>query len=548
MPLSGRRRSSLRPVQARPVDVDVAIVGGGHNALVAATLLARAGRSVVVLERRDEVGGAAVSARPFRGVDARVSRYAYLVSLFPRALAQRLGLALELRRRRVASYTPIGDGGLLNPPSGALGEATASVAQRLFPTVLEPLPTRARARALVGDDAAWEALVERPIGEAIEAAFDDDVRRGIALTDALIGTFASAHEPDLRQNRCFLYHVIGNGTGDWDVPVGGMGAVTQALADAARAAGAQLRTGRAVTAVAPDGEVRFDGGALQAGRVLCGAAPAVLERLLQAGGAGSGAAGGLGEPAPEGAQLKVNMVLRRLPRLRDRAVDPRDAFGGTLHVNESYSQLEAAYTQAAAGRVPSRPPCEVYCHSLTDPSILGAELREAGAQTLTLFGLQMPGRLFADDHDRAKRQALAATLTSLNELLAEPIEDCLWLDADGAPCLEARTPQELEAELALPGGHIFHRDLHWPFADDDALAGTWGVETAHERILLCGAGAIRGGGVSGIPGHNAAMAVLAGGARPGGKLAGRRSQRPAATDAISARAAAARPPAGRAAR
>jgi phytoene dehydrogenase-like protein len=479
-------------------DVDVAIVGGGHNALVAATLLARAGRSVVVLERRGEVGGAAVSERPFAGVDARVSRYSYLVSLFPRSLARELGLALELRRRRVASYTPVGDGGLLNPSTGALGAACAHIAQALFPTVLAPLRTREQARQLVADDASWELIAERPIGEGIEAAFADDVLRGIVLTDALIGTFAAAHDADLRQNRCFLYHVIGNGTGDWDVPVGGMGAVTGALADAARAAGAQLRTGVEVTAIAPDGEVRFDGGALQAGHVLCGAAPAVLARLL----------GEEPQDVPEGAQLKINMVLSRLPRLRDPAVDPADAFAGTLHVNESYTQLQAAYDEAAAGQIPTTAPCEIYCHSLSDPSILGPDLQAAGAQTLTLFGLHMPARLFRADHDAAKRAAVEATLRSLNSVLAEPIEDCLWRDADGAPCLEARTPIELEAELGLPAGHIFHRDLHWPWAEDDAQAGRWGVETAHERILLCGAGAIRGGGVSGIPGHNAAMAVL----------------------------------------
>jgi phytoene dehydrogenase-like protein len=478
--------------------VDVAIVGGGHNALVAATLLARAGRSVVVLERRGEVGGAAVSERPFPGVDARLSRYSYLVSLFPRSLARELGLSLQLRRRRVASYTPVGDGGLLNPSTGAFGGLCSRLAQTLFPTLLAPLRTREQARALVADDAAWEAVVERPIGEAIEAAFHDDVLRGVVLTDALIGTFAAAHDADLRQNRCLLYHVIGNGTGDWDVPVGGMGAVTSALADAARAAGAELRTGVEVTAVAPDGEVRFDGGALQAGHVLCGAAPAVLARLLGAQDA---------EPAPEGAQLKINMVLSRLPRLRDASVDPTDAFAGTLHVNESYTQLQAAHDEAAAGRIPSLPPCEIYCHSLTDPSILGPDLQAAGAQTLTLFGLHMPARLFAAAG--AREAAVEATLRSLNSVLAEPIEDCLWRDADGAPCLEARTPPELEAELGLPAGHIFHRDLAWPWAEDDAQAGRWGVETAHERILLCGAGAIRGGGVSGIAGHNAAMAVLA---------------------------------------
>jgi phytoene dehydrogenase-like protein len=476
--------------------VDVAIVGGGHNALVAATLLARTGRSVVVLERRGEVGGAAVSERPFNGVDARLSRYSYLVSLFPRALARELGLALELRRRSVSSYTPVGDGGVLNPSTDRFGEQCATLARALFPTVLAPLRTRAQARALVGDDPAWEAIVERPIGEAIEAAFADDVLRGIVLTDALIGTFAGAHDADLRQNRCFLYHVIGNGTGDWDVPVGGMGAVTGALADAARRAGAELRTGVEVTSITPDGEVRFDGGALQAGHVVCGAAPSVLARLL----------GEPEPPRPEGAQLKLNMVLSRLPRLRDPHVDPRAAFAGTLHVNESYTQLQTAYDEAAAGTIPTLPPCEIYCHSLTDPTILGPELRATGAQTLTLFGLHMPARLF--DTPGAKQQAVEATLRSLDSVLAEPIEDCLLADADGKPCLEARTPPELEAELGLPAGHIFHRDLAWPWADDEAQAGRWGVETAHERVLLCGAGAIRGGGVSGIPGHNAAMAVL----------------------------------------
>jgi phytoene dehydrogenase-like protein len=74
--------------------------------------------------------------------------------------------------------------------------------------------------------------------------------------------------------------------------------------------------------------------------------------------------------------------------------------------------------------------------------------------------------------------------------------------------VEARSPIDLEADLGLPGGHIFHRDLQWPFAETEGEIGTWGVQTDHPRILLCGAGARRGGGVSGIPGHNAAMAVL----------------------------------------
>jgi phytoene dehydrogenase-like protein len=206
------------------------------------------------------------------------------------------------------------------------------------------------------------------------------------------------------------------------------------------------------------------------------------------------------------------MVLKRLPALRDQDVTPEEAFAGTFHVNEGYSQLGRAYSQAAAGEIPDLPPCELYCHSLTDPSILSDELRRAGAHTLTLFGLHMPARLFAAagpaDARAAKERAVQATLRSVNSVLAEPLEDCVWLDASGRPCLEARTPPELDAELGLPGGHIFHRDLAWPFAESDEELSWWGVETAHPNVWICGAGARRGGGVSGIPGHNAARAVL----------------------------------------
>jgi phytoene dehydrogenase-like protein len=476
---------------------------------VAATYLARAGRSVLVLERRDALGGAAVSERPWAGVDARLSRYAYLVSLLPRAVAAELGIGVEMRRRSVSSYTPQADGsGLLvragEPPNEAWRDfyaLTGRVAARVFPTLTRPLVSRSQMRALVDDDAAWKALFERPLGEALAARFPDDVERGIVLTDGLIGTFATAGDPSLRQNRCFLYHVIGNGTGDWDVPVGGMGAVTSALASAARAAGAELRCGVEVTSIDPAGCVRWDGGSAVAKYVLANVAPAVLARLL---------GDAPPEPAPEGAQLKVNLLLARLPRLRDSGVDPREAFAGTFHVNESASQLDDAYAQAAAGQIPSPAPCEIYCHSLTDPSILGGELRAAGAQTLTCFALHMPARLFEGDHARAKAEAVAAVLASLDSVLGEPIMDCVWRAPDGSPCLEARTPLELEAELGLPRGNIFHRDVAWPFAEHEKDVGRWGVETEHANVLMCGAGARRGGGVSGIPGHNAAMAVLQG--------------------------------------
>jgi phytoene dehydrogenase-like protein len=346
-------------------------------------------------------------------------------------------------------------------------------------------------------------LVERPLGEVLGRYFEDDLERGIVGTDALIGTFAGLDDESLRQNRCFLYHVIGNGTGDWDVPVGGMGAVTEGLAALAWAAGAEVRLNTEVSGIDVDGnwaEVRYDGGAVATRWVLSNAAPAVLARLL--------GQSPPDDPAPEGAQLKLNMLLKRLPRLRDPSLDPAEAFAGTFHVNESATQLALAYASAQRGLVPELAPCEIYCHSLTDPSILGESLRAEGAQTLTCFGLHMPARLFAGNHEEAKAEAIQSTLQSLNSVLAEPIEDVLYMTPAGEPCLEARTPVELEAELGLPGGNIFHRDLAWPFAEEREQVGEWGVETAHANVLVCGAGARRGGGVSGIPGHNAAMKIL----------------------------------------
>ncbi|MCH7230809.1 NAD(P)/FAD-dependent oxidoreductase [Glycomyces sp. L485] len=511
---------------------DAVIVGGGHNGLVSAAYLARAGKSVLVLERLGHTGGAAISAPAFPGVDARLSRYSYLVSLLPRKIVDDLGLKFQMRKRSVSSYTPAQRGGratgLLvkhdqNQTRESFARLTGSDAEfeawqkfygsaaylagKVFPTLTDPLPSESELRRRVADDGVWNMFFEQPLGETIQRVFADDLVRGVVLTDGLIGTFTSAWAEDLRQNRTFLYHVIGRGTGDWDVPVGGMGALTDALAAAARSAGAEILTGHEVSAIATDGsraEVTYANeqrtGTVGSRHVLVNAAPEAL-------------AGFLGQESPEsaeGAQLKVNMLLKRLPRLRDADVDPREAFSGTFHVSETFEQLEAAYAEAASGRLPSKPPSELYCHSLSDPSILGYDLVRRGYQTLTLFGLHAPARLF-EGEETANRETrvrlLDATIEQLEVHLDEPLADCLATDANGDPCIEAKTPVDLERDLGLPGGNIFHRDLSWPFRTDET-PGRWGVETDHANVFLCGAGAARGGGVSGIPGRNAAMAVL----------------------------------------
>ncbi|GAB3534345.1 NAD(P)/FAD-dependent oxidoreductase [Arthrobacter tecti] len=528
--------------RSRAVDsehFDIVVVGGGHNGLVAATYLARAGRSVVVLERQDHVGGAAVSAEAFPGTGARLSRYSYLVSLLPRRIIEDLQLDLELVRRRYSSYTPLpgSDAGLLidntdrratrrsfrrigaDADAGGFAEfyaCTSLLAEKLWPTVTEPLLRRSEARALVGDDSVWEDFIERPIGEVIERFVQQDLVRGVLLTDALISTFARAHAEDLQQNKCFLYHVIGGGTGDWDVPVGGMGAVSGALEKAAREAGVVIRTQAEVTAVAPNGVVHYqqaDGASsrLSGEHVLANVTPTVLGRLM--GGPDSAGFAPSSHPVAEGAQVKVNMLLSRLPQLKDPQVTPEQAFGGTFHINELYSQLEEAYGTAESGRFPDPLPIEIYCHSLADPSILSPELREAGAQTLTVFSLQTPHRLIREaDHDEQRAALQQAVLSSLNSVLAEPIEDCILAGPSGELCVETKTTRDLERELGLSGGNIFHGPLSWPFADDDDPLDTparrWGVATDHPRILLCGAGSQRGGGVSGLGGHSAAMALL----------------------------------------
>jgi phytoene dehydrogenase-like protein len=493
---------------------DVVIIGGGHNGLVAATYLARAGKSVRILEANPEIGGASQSVRTFPQFDANLSRYSYLIALLPDKIVSDLGLSFECISREVSSYTPYGENKGLYvsriwdsqtedsfrelDPTGHEGQAwqnfyaeIAEFAEKIAPTMLQPLKTRSELKEQIDLESTWQYLIETPIGEVIKERFKNDVVRGVVLTDALIGTFASAF--DLQANICFLYHLIGNGTGEWKVPKGGMGALVAELVRVATESGVEISLNSRAVKVdssSTDVTVQLENGETVTGEyLLSNAAPGVLAKLR-------------GTSAPkslDGSQMKINILLKRLPKLKS-GIDPRLAFAGTFHANESFNQCESVFKDAQAGVMPEKMPIEMYCHTLTDPSILGQDLQDAGYQTLTLFGLHTPASLFDGDNDAARELAVKSALASLNDYLAEPIEDVI-------AAIEVKTPLDIEEAIGLPRGNIFHKDLSMPFRED-GTEKSWGVETDDPRIFICGAGAVRGGGVSGIPGHNAAMAIL----------------------------------------
>src|SRR6266850_1680908 len=261
---------------------DVVILGAGHNGLVAAAYLGRAGLSVLLLEKNDYIGGATTSQRIFPDYDASISRYSYLVSLLPEKIIRDLGLRLELRRRTIASFTPY----VRNGAQAALLLSNVSEAA-----------SRQSSLELTGNSTEFDLL------------------RGLVLTDAKIGIFTHPHDESLLQNRCFIYHLIGNRTGEWKVPVGGMGKVAGELKRVSEAAGAEMLTRVRLN------QLHFTNGAhtiefdsdekshtIDARFVLINFGPNILAKFFK-------------KPyqpdaTHEGSVLKINMLLQRLPRLR----------------------------------------------------------------------------------------------------------------------------------------------------------------------------------------------------------------------------------------
>jgi phytoene dehydrogenase-like protein len=286
-----------------------------------------------------------------------------------------------------------------------------------------------------------------------------------------------------------------------------MRSLVNSLVDCCRLAGVEFRTSALVTSVALGEKahsVSFDLDGMDVGvdaeSVLVNAGPKTFAKLF----------GQTWSPTEtdEGSVVKINMLLKRLPKVKAKGVTSEEAFAGSFHIDEGYEQMQLSYLQAKDCQIPNPAPGEMYCHTLTDPTILSPELQAKGYQTLTLFGLDMPYRLFTDDHDKRREQVKDLYLAGLDRICDESFVDCLAVDREGNPCIEIKTPQDLEKEVDLDLGNIFHNSLSWPFADDANDVGTWGVETEFPRVYRAGSSAMRGGAVSGIPGHNTAMCIL----------------------------------------
>lgn len=517
---------------------DAIIVGGGHNGLISACYLAKHGLDVLVLERMDNLGGASISKAVFPGVDAQISEYAYLVGPLSSKMVSDLDIRFESIMRKHGPVMNFVDGGkyktllMSNYSKEATRESFISCfghdrehqnlmelarhekdfGRTVFRTLTEPLMSRRQMRDLITKTVPaeiWNSFVDEPLGKLIESRFETSIVKGMKLVGAICGSFTHAHDPTLLQNRSMIFHELGEceGSGSWGIPVGGWKTMLSQLINSGKKHGVAYRLRTEVKAVHPHPErpsVSFasDGKefTITCNHVLFSASPKILDRLV-----GDG-------PAKDDEDLatsvfKINLMLSKLPTLKS-GVPAEEAFNGTFRFSQDYENIYDCYQSAKAGKAPARPPGDVYCHSLADDTILSDELKAKGVHSMAIFGYQCPYPLFAERPSEMRKTMLERYLAGLNEHLEVPIQECILNDANGEPCVQVKSPIDVESELNIPQGQIYHTPLTWPFAEDDAEVGTWGVETRHPRVIISGSGASRGGCVSGIPGHNAAAYVI----------------------------------------
>jgi phytoene dehydrogenase-like protein len=519
---------------------DVVVIGAGHNGLVAAAYLARAGQRVLVLEARDVVGGACVTEETWPGY--KVSTAAYVASLVRPEIVRELELARHgyaLLRRDPSSFTPLPDGrSLLLGPDAARNRAEVAKlsprdAERLpeyegmlerVAAFVEPLldeappnlwPLRARdvwrlartgARFLrLGRDAARAVeILAAPARAVLDRWFESDALKATLATDAIIGAMASPSTPGTAY--VLFHHVMGEcdgARGVWGYVRGGMGALSEALAAAARSHGAEIRTGAPVATVLvrdgrAEGVALADGTEIRARRVASGVdANVTFLRLV----------GERHLPADfveavrgidySSGSLKINVALAALPdftAMRGSAPGPQHR--GTIHVAPTLDYLEAAFDDARAG-APSRAPI-LEC---TIPSVVDPTVAPPGRHVMSMFVQYAPyalrGARWEDEKER----------------FADRCFDVLEEYAPGfrssVVAREVLTPADLERRFGLTGGNIFQGAMTPPqLFSLRPVAGWADYRTPVRGLYLCGAATHPGGGVMGACGRNAAREIL----------------------------------------
>lgn len=510
-------------------EADVVIVGAGHNGLVCALLLARAGLRVRVLEDKRVVGGACRTERPFQRAEAKdlaISSGAYLLGLVPPELLAKLEIALPLRRRDPHYFLPTttgkylllgGDAAENERAFGAFFSAAdfraheamnaelAALRDDVAPTWLtEPLSIEETAERYVRPALrqAFVALCRGSVGEYLDRfGFESDLVKAMyATTDGFSGLDGGWDSPGTGMN--FLLHNmcrLPGADGTWMILDGGMGTLTSTLAAAAAALGAQIETGRAVVEIEHEGGVArgvvlADGARVRAGVVVCNADPFRMRDLLGRAHLPSDYNARLDGYRRDGTTLKLNLALSGLPRFTCLPED-RGQYGPTIHLlpegPDVLGAVATAYAEARAGKLPRFPTIEWYMHTARDPSLRDAR----GHHNSALFVQWVPHTL-AESTWEAEEAGYVAHLLSLCDRFAPGTSD-LVVDTF------ALTPPKIEAHFGMTRGHIHHVDNAFGFAD------RLPYRTPIAGVYSCSAGTHPGGGVIGAAGHNAATAVLA---------------------------------------